>query len=117
MERSVQPTVMKDETDRDSSPVMSTEQGASSEMEQGRIAGAHGRIPAPGGLRIDRYFTEPGAHPFDSTEWELRDPRIGHGDRIAFEPRHRQLPKSWYQAATHHRAPQELRGPPGTPTR
>ena len=36
-------------------------------------------------LEIKRFFTTPGTHPFDAVEWELRDARIGHGDRVAFE--------------------------------
>ena len=37
------------------------------------------------GLSIGRYFTTAGMHPFDAVEWESRDARIGHGDRVAFE--------------------------------
>ncbi|MBA2262377.1 MAG: hypothetical protein H0W03_06885, partial [Solirubrobacterales bacterium] len=36
-------------------------------------------------LTVRRRFTTPGVHPFDTVDWELRDARIGHGDRIAFE--------------------------------
>src|SRR5438445_618746 len=52
------------------------------------------RIEAGKGLSIGRYFTTAGTHPFDAVEWELREARIGHGDRIAFDQRHVELPKS-----------------------
>ena len=55
------------------------------------------------GLTIDRYFTTPGQHPYDTVEWELRDARIGQGDRVSFEQEgvrsppggHRTPPTSW----------------------
>ncbi len=51
-------------------------------------------------LTIERLFTTPGTHPFDTVEWELRDARIGHGDRVAFEQLGVEFPKSWSQNAT-----------------
>jgi len=51
-------------------------------------------------LSIKRYFTTPGVHPFDTVEWETRDARIGHGDRIAFEQEDVEFPKSWSRSAT-----------------
>ena len=44
------------------------------------------------GLSIRRYCTSPGEHPFDAVEWELRDARIGHGDKISFEQRDVEFP-------------------------
>ena len=32
-------------------------------------------------LSVKRFFTTPGVHPFETVEWELRDARIGHGER------------------------------------
>ncbi|MCW3019770.1 MAG: ribonucleoside-diphosphate reductase, adenosylcobalamin-dependent, partial [Solirubrobacterales bacterium] len=51
-------------------------------------------------LSIKRMFTSPGTHPFDTVEWELRNARIGHGDRVAFEQENVDFPKSWSQNAT-----------------
>ncbi len=51
-------------------------------------------------LSIERRFTSPGTHPFDAVKWELRDAHIGHGDRVAFEQRGVEFPKSWSQNAT-----------------
>ena len=61
-------------------------------------------------LSIKRFFTTPDAHPFDAVEWELRDARIGHGDRVAFEQRDVEFPKSWSQNATNIVAQKYFRG-------
>src|SRR3984893_5653955 len=68
------------------------------------------RIEAGKGLSIGRYFTTAGNHPFDAVEWELRDARIGHGDRVAFEQRDVEFPKSWSQNATNIVAQKYFRG-------
>ena len=47
------------------------------------------------GLSIRRYFTTAGTHPFDGVEWEVRDARIGHGDKVSFEQKDVEFPKSW----------------------
>ena len=49
-------------------------------------------------------------HPFDAVEWELRDARIGHGDRVAFEQKDVEFPKSWSQNATNIVAQKYFRG-------
>jgi ribonucleoside-diphosphate reductase alpha chain len=68
-------------------------------------------------LSIKRYFTTPGVHPFDTVEWETRDARIGHGDRIAFEQEDVEFPKSWSQNATNIVAQKYFRGQLNTPAR
>jgi ribonucleoside-diphosphate reductase alpha chain len=68
-------------------------------------------------LSIERFFTAPGTHPFDTVEWELRDARIGHGDRVAFEQRGVEFPKSWSQNATNIVAQKYFRGQLNTPAR
>jgi len=68
-------------------------------------------------LSIDRLFTTPGVHPFDTVEWELRDAHIGHGDRVAFEQRNVEFPKSWSQNATNIVAQKYFRGQVGSPER
>src|SRR5438445_7050267 len=72
---------------------------------------------AGGGLSIRRYFSTPGAHPFDAIEWELRDARIGHGDKVSFEQREVEFPKSWSQNATNIVAQKYFRGQLGSPER
>ncbi|HMD51578.1 MAG TPA: vitamin B12-dependent ribonucleotide reductase, partial [Solirubrobacteraceae bacterium] len=68
-------------------------------------------------LSIRRFFTTPGTHPFDAVEWETRDARIGHGDRIAFEQRDVEFPQSWSQNATNIVAQKYFRGQLGSPER
>jgi ribonucleoside-diphosphate reductase alpha chain len=68
-------------------------------------------------LSIRRYFTTPGLHPFDAVEWELRDARIGHGDKISFEQRDVEFPKAWSQNATNIVAQKYFRGQLGSPAR
>ncbi len=68
-------------------------------------------------LSIKRFFTTPGVHPFDTVEWEMRDARIGHGDRVAFEQENVEFPKSWSQNATNIVAQKYFRGQPGSPER
>jgi ribonucleoside-diphosphate reductase alpha chain len=68
-------------------------------------------------LSIERLFTSPGTHPFEAVEWELRDARIGHGDRVAFEQRGVEFPKSWSQNATNIVAQKYFRGQLESPAR
>src|SRR3954468_14454938 len=68
-------------------------------------------------LSVRRLFTKPGIHPFDEIEWEVRDARIGHGDRVAFEQKDVEFPKSWSQNATNIVAQKYFRGQLDSPTR
>jgi ribonucleoside-diphosphate reductase alpha chain len=68
-------------------------------------------------LRIERHFTTPGVHPFDAVDWELRDARIGHGDKVSFEQRDVEFPKAWSQNATNIVAQKYFRGQLNTPAR
>jgi ribonucleoside-diphosphate reductase alpha chain len=62
------------------------------------------------GLSVRRYFTTPGTHPFDAVEWEIREARIGHGDKVSFEQRDVEFPKTWSQNATNIVAQKYFRG-------
>jgi ribonucleoside-diphosphate reductase alpha chain len=68
-------------------------------------------------LSVRRLFTSPGVHPFETVEWELRDARIGHGDRIAFEQENVEFPKTWSQNATNIVTQKYFRGQVGSPER
>ena len=68
-------------------------------------------------LSVRRLFTKPGVHPFDEVEWEIRDARIGHGDRVAFEQKGVDFPKSWSQNSTNIVAQKYFRGQLNSPTR
>ncbi len=51
-------------------------------------------------MRVARMFTERGVHPFDTVEWEIRDARIGFGDKISFEQTGVEFPSTWSQNST-----------------
>jgi ribonucleoside-diphosphate reductase alpha chain len=68
-------------------------------------------------LSVSRYFTKPGVDPFDTVTWELRDARIGHGDRVAFEQRGVEFPGTWSQNATNIVSQKYFRGQLGSPAR
>ncbi len=73
---------------------------------------------APGaGLEIERRFTTPDTDPFDAVEWEPRDARIGHGEKVAFEQKDVEFPKTWSQNATNIVAQKYFRGRLGHPAR
>ena len=69
------------------------------------------------GVSIERLFTSPTTHPFDTVQWELRDARIGHGERVAFEQTDVEFPASWSQNATNIVAQKYFRGQIGHPAR
>jgi ribonucleoside-diphosphate reductase alpha chain len=68
-------------------------------------------------LVVQRYFTSPGVHPFDSVEWEVRDARIGFGDRVSFVQEGVEFPATWSQNATNIVAQKYFRGKVDSPTR
>src|SRR5215212_3342304 len=70
-----------------------------------------------GGVGLQRKFTEPGVHPFDAIEWEIRDALIGDPENPAFEQRGVEFPKSWSQNATNIVAQKYFRGKLGSPER
>src|SRR4051812_28212454 len=74
-------------------------------------------IHASRALTIRRAFTSPGVHPFDTVEWELRDARIGHGGKVAFEQQDVEFPKPWSQNATNIVAQKYFRGQLDSPSR
>jgi len=82
-------------------------------IQETQISGAE----AGAGLSIRRYFTTPETHPFDAIEWETRDARIGHGDKVAFEQQDVEFPKSWSQNATNIVAQKYFRGQLESPAR
>jgi ribonucleoside-diphosphate reductase alpha chain len=74
-------------------------------------------VHAAKALSIRRRFTTPGVHPFDTVEWELRDARIGHGDKVAFEQTDVEFPSTWSQNATNIVAQKYFRGQLSSPAR
>ncbi len=86
-------------------------------MEQSPQTPMSADAKAGKGLSIQRYFTTPNEHPYDAIEWELRDARIGHGDKVSFEQREVEFPKSWSQNATNIVAQKYFRGKLDSPER
>src|SRR6201991_451156 len=74
-------------------------------------------VDAGQALTVRRKFTSPGVHPFDTVEWELRDARIGHGGKVAFEQEGVEFPRSWSQNATNIVAQKYFRGQLDSPAR
>jgi len=82
---------------------------------------AHSKSTLPDlreGLRIPRRYTEPGIHPYDRIEWELRDAVITTDKgEVAFEQRNVEVPASWSQLATNVVAQKYFRGQLGSDDR
>ncbi len=78
-----------------------------------------GSDTATGGLRVDRYFTSAGVHPYDEIAWELRDAVISdwRTGATAFEQRGVEFPVDWSLNATTIVAQKYFRGTLGTPER
>jgi ribonucleoside-diphosphate reductase alpha chain len=74
--------------------------------------------PAPKkGLRLERYFTKEGVHPYDEIEWERRDAVIpGEGGNV-FEQRGVEVPSFWSATATNVVASKYFRGKLTSPER
>ncbi|HZH24485.1 MAG TPA: LAGLIDADG family homing endonuclease, partial [Solirubrobacteraceae bacterium] len=64
-------------------------------------------------LSVRRLFTQPGVHPFEAVDWELRDARIGS----VFEQKGVEFPSTWSQNATNIVAQKYFRGQLDSPAR
>ena len=71
-------------------------------------------VEAGHAMSIERRHTEPGADPFASVEWEVRDARIAHGDHVAFEQTDVEFPTTWSQNATNIVTQKYFRGQAGS---
>jgi ribonucleoside-diphosphate reductase alpha chain len=71
-----------------------------------------------GGLRVRRFFTEPGVHPYDAIGWERRDALINNErGEVVFEQRGVEVPDFWSQTATNVVVSKYFRGHLGSPSR
>lgn len=86
-------------------------------MPATRSAAEKSSIKGDGGLSVSRRYTEPGTHPFDMVEWEIRDAIIGNPEKPAFEQRGVEFPTTWTQNATNIVAQKYFRGQINTPER
>jgi ribonucleoside-diphosphate reductase alpha chain len=84
---------------------------AIAEIPQQSVPGVASAAPASKkGLRLERYFTREGVHPYDEIEWERRDAVIpGEGGNV-FEQRGVEVPKFWSATATNVVASKYFRG-------
>jgi ribonucleoside-diphosphate reductase alpha chain len=85
----------------------------------GRPAGSprKGRA-AKRGVRVPRFFTRAGQHPFDSVRWEQRSATIqNERGELIFEQRDLEVPADWSQLATNVVASKYFRGHLGSPQR
>src|ERR1700736_6218444 len=70
------------------------------------------------GLKIERYFTRAGVHPYDEIEWELRSASISNEKgNVVFEQSNVEIPKAWTQMAANVVVSKYFRGPLGSPQR
>ena len=71
------------------------------------------------GLKIERFFTSEGQHPFDDIEWETRTAEIKDfkTDEVSFRQEDLKFPKSWSQRATDIVSSKYFRGHLGSPKR
>jgi hypothetical protein len=52
-------------------------------------------------MKVQRFFTREGVHPFDEVEWELRTAGISdENGKVIFEQKDVEIPKGWSQTAT-----------------
>ncbi len=95
---------------------VATESHASRESRENQTA-----LPEPAktrGLKIARYFTTPGQHPYDGIEWELRSAALTNDKgEVIFEQEDIEVPASWSQMALNVVASKYLAGGIGTPER
>jgi len=70
------------------------------------------------GLKIARYFTTPGQHPFDGITWDRRTANLANDKgEIIFEQKDIEVPKSWSQMSLNVVASKYLAGGLETPER
>src|SRR6267378_2496797 len=69
------------------------------------------------GLRLERYFTREGVHPYDEIDWELRDAVIPSEAGNVFEQKGVEVPKFWSATATNVVASKYFRGKLTSPER
>ena len=117
---------MKDSPAYHAAGAPQTVEGGGSAAERPRTSSGPDRADAPEprarkaapGLTFPRFFTEPGADPFDVIEWELRSAVIGNErGELVFEQRDVEIPRFWSQQATNIVVSKYFRGQVGTPER
>src|SRR5882672_2502273 len=76
------------------------------------------RLQGKPGLKLPRFFTEEGRHPFDEISWDLRTASIANEKgEMVFEQANVEVPSFWSQTATNIVSSKYFRGTLGTPER
>ena len=88
--------------------------GTKTEKRTGYLQLKEGEKPTWSGLTIERRYTRPGVHPYDTVEWDLREAAITneHG-KVVFEQKDLEFPKAWSALATNVVVQQVLPRPAG----
>ena len=119
MARSASPTKAANGTERPPRPTATRQRARERDEEASRATGSSSRARSgPGRAHVERRFTRPGVHPYDTVEWESREATITneHGETV-FEQKDLEFPKAWSQLATQVVASKYFRGHLGTPER
>ncbi len=92
--------------------------GTKGEKRTGYLQLKEGEKPTWAGLTIERRYTRPGVHPYDTVEWDLREAAITneHG-KVVFEQKDLEFPKAWSALATNVVSSKYFRGQLGTDQR
>ena len=70
------------------------------------------------GLKLHRFFTREGVHPYDEVQWEMRSANITNDQgKVIFEQKNIEMPAFWSQLATNVVVSKYFRGKVGEPTR
>ncbi|HEX9444344.1 MAG TPA: vitamin B12-dependent ribonucleotide reductase, partial [Candidatus Binatia bacterium] len=86
--------------------------------QQAEEKGAHTASKPKTGLKLERYFTRAGVHPYDEIEWEGRAATIlNEKGKVVFEQTNVEIPKAWSLMATNVVVSKYFRGPLGSPQR
>ncbi|MFA4954366.1 MAG: vitamin B12-dependent ribonucleotide reductase [Patescibacteria group bacterium] len=82
-------------------------------------AGANSEVPVyDRGISIQRFYTQPGVHPYGTIEWEKRDASItNEKGKVVFEQKGVEMPKYFSQTATNIVVSHYFRGRLNTPER
>jgi hypothetical protein len=93
--------------------------GPSERTEQAIADQAHsGNGSAEKGLKLSRFFSTEGTHPFDQLQWDLRTASItNERGEIIFEQKDVEVPQSWSMTATNVVVSKYFHGQVGTPQR
>src|SRR6187200_2941885 len=92
--------------------------GTKTEKRTGYLQLKEGEKPTWSGISVERRYTRPGVHPYDTVEWDTREAAITneHG-KVVFEQKDLEFPKPWSALATNVVASKYFRGQIGTPER